>query len=61
MTIGKLKENSIHSVMLTESNSKVAHWVLEQLDIGVIYAKVLPDEKAEYVKKSKRKKIGRLR
>jgi len=48
--ITSLKENDVHSIMLTGDNEKVAHWVAEQLGIDEIYAEVLPDHKADKVK-----------
>src|SRR5690625_1247830 len=48
--IASLKENGVHSIMLTGDNEKVAHWVAEQLDIDEVYAEVLPDDKANQVK-----------
>lgn len=49
--ISTLKENGVHSVMLTGDNRKVADWVAKQLDIDEVYAEVLPDEKSDQVKK----------
>ena len=49
--IADLKENGIHSIMLTGDNKKVAKWVAKQLDIDEVYAEVLPDEKSNQVKK----------
>jgi len=49
--IAKLKENGVHSIMLTGDNQKVANWVAKQLDIDEVYAEVLPDEKSDQVKK----------
>lgn len=37
--------------MLTGDNEKVAHWVANQLDIDEVYAEVLPNDKADQVKK----------
>ncbi|MEN1968015.1 heavy metal translocating P-type ATPase [Lentibacillus sp. N15] len=54
--IAKLKENGIHSIMLTGDNKKVADWVAKQLDIDEVYAEVLPDKKADQVKKIKEEK-----
>ncbi|MEN1968559.1 heavy metal translocating P-type ATPase [Lentibacillus sp. N15] len=48
--VAKLKENGIHSIMLTGDNKKVANWVAEQLNIDEVYAEVLPDKKADQVK-----------
>lgn len=53
--IANLKEEGIHSIMLTGDNEKVAHWVAEQLDIDEVYAEVLPDKKADQIKKVKGK------
>ncbi|WP_088050545.1 heavy metal translocating P-type ATPase [Virgibacillus dakarensis] len=53
--IAALKENGIHSIMLTGDNKKVANWVAKQLDIDEVYAEVLPDKKADQVKKIKEK------
>jgi len=49
--IALLKQNGVHSIMLTGDNEKVAHWVAEQLDIDEVYAEVLPDDKANQIKK----------
>ncbi|MEF2293884.1 MULTISPECIES: heavy metal translocating P-type ATPase [Virgibacillus] len=48
--ISTLKEQDIHSIMLTGDNKKVANWVAEQLGIDEVYAEVLPDDKANQVK-----------
>lgn len=48
--IASLKENGVHSIMLTGDNEKVAHWVAKQLGIDEVYAEVLPDHKADKVK-----------
>ncbi|MFD2760391.1 heavy metal translocating P-type ATPase [Lentibacillus juripiscarius] len=53
--IASLKENDIHSIMLTGDNKKVANWVAKQLDIDEVYAEVLPDDKANQVKTIKNK------
>ncbi|MDY0406941.1 heavy metal translocating P-type ATPase [Virgibacillus sp. 179-BFC.A HS] len=53
--IAALKENNIHSIMLTGDNKKVANWVAKQLDMDEVYAEVLPDQKADQVKKIKEK------
>ncbi|MFB4169942.1 heavy metal translocating P-type ATPase [Virgibacillus sp. JSM 102003] len=53
--ISSLKENGIHSIMLTGDNQKVADWVAKQLGIDEVYAEVLPDDKANQVKKIKEK------
>src|SRR5699024_5512041 len=49
------KSQDVHSIMLTGDNKKVANWVAEQLSIDEVYAEVLPNEKAEQVKKLKEK------
>ncbi|WP_121638885.1 heavy metal translocating P-type ATPase [Virgibacillus sp. Bac330] len=48
--ISTLKEQDIHSIMLTGDNKKVANWVADQLGIDEVYAEVLPDDKASQVK-----------
>ncbi len=53
--ISSLKEQGIHSIMLTGDSEKVANWVAKQLGIDEVYAEVLPDEKADQVKKIKEK------
>ncbi|MFA1818949.1 heavy metal translocating P-type ATPase [Virgibacillus oceani] len=53
--IAALKENGVHSIMLTGDNEKVANWVAEQLGMDEVYAEVLPDDKANQVKKIKEK------
>ncbi|WP_188453347.1 heavy metal translocating P-type ATPase [Virgibacillus oceani] len=53
--IASLKENGIHSIMLTGDNKKVANWVAKQMAIDEVYAEVLPDDKANQVKKIKGK------
>lgn len=53
--IASLKENGIHSIMLTGDNQKVANWVAEQLGIEEVHAEVLPDDKANEVKKIQEK------
>ncbi len=54
--IASLKENGVRSIMLTGDNQKVANWVAKQLDIDEVYAEVLPDDKANQVKKIKEEK-----
>ncbi|WP_347861116.1 heavy metal translocating P-type ATPase [Salimicrobium sp. PL1-032A] len=49
--VADLKEQGIRSVMLTGDNKKVAHWVAEQIGIDEVYAEVMPDHKADQVKK----------
>ncbi|MBU8565323.1 cadmium-translocating P-type ATPase [Virgibacillus pantothenticus] len=53
--IALLKEQDIHSIMLTGDNQKVANWVAEQLGVDEVYAEVLPDDKASQVKEIQRK------
>src|SRR5699024_9772695 len=53
--IAELKDNDVHSVMLTGDHEKVANWVAEQLAIDEVYAGVLPDEKASKIKEIKKK------
>lgn len=53
--IATLKENGVHSIMLTGDNQKVANWVANQLGIDEVYAEVLPDDKANQVKKIQEK------
>ncbi|WP_121615183.1 heavy metal translocating P-type ATPase [Virgibacillus halodenitrificans] len=50
LSIAALKEDGIHSIMLTGDNQKVANWVAKQLEIDEVYAEVLPDDKANQVK-----------
>ncbi|MFK8793999.1 heavy metal translocating P-type ATPase [Planococcus plakortidis] len=51
--VAALKEKDIHSIMLTGDNEKVANWVAAQLGIDEVYAEVLPDDKANQIKKIK--------
>lgn len=51
--VAALKEKGIHSIMLTGDNQKVANWVAAQLGIDEVYAEVLPDDKANQIKKIK--------
>ncbi|WP_461183174.1 copper-translocating P-type ATPase [Virgibacillus kimchii] len=53
--ITTLRENGIHSIMLTGDNKKVANWVAKQLGIDEVYAEVLPDDKANQVKEIQKK------
>ncbi|WP_411954955.1 heavy metal translocating P-type ATPase [Alkalibacillus sp. S2W] len=56
--VQQLHDNGIEVVMLTGDHERVAHWVANQIGIDKVYAEVLPDDKAEYIKtiqqKSKR-------
>ncbi|SIS48063.1 heavy metal translocating P-type ATPase [Salimicrobium flavidum] len=49
--IAELKERGIRSIMLTGDNRKVADWVAGQIGIDEVYAEVMPDHKADQVKK----------
>ncbi|GEK58984.1 copper-translocating P-type ATPase [Marinococcus halophilus] len=49
--VKRLNEQGIKSIMLTGDNQRVADWVAGQLGIEEVYAEVLPDHKAEQVKK----------
>ncbi len=53
--IATLKDNDVHPIMLTGDNEKVANWVAKQLGIDEVYAEVLPDDKANQVKKIQEK------
>lgn len=53
--VAALKAKGIQSIMLTGDNQKVANWVAEQLGIDEVYAEVLPDDKANQIKKIKDK------
>ncbi|ARI77755.1 heavy metal translocating P-type ATPase [Halobacillus mangrovi] len=50
-TVAELKKHDIQSIMLTGDNKKVADWVADQIGIDEVYAEVLPDHKADQVKK----------
>ncbi|MCR3955501.1 MAG: copper-translocating P-type ATPase [Gudongella sp.] len=54
--IETLKEMGVKSIMLTGDNQKVADWVAKQLGIDEVYAEVLPDDKADQIKKIKEDK-----
>ncbi|PID21393.1 copper-translocating P-type ATPase [Sporosarcina sp. P3] len=47
--INQLKEMNIKSIMLTGDNTKVAHYIGEQLGIEEIFAEVLPHEKSNKI------------
>ncbi|TFB25013.1 copper-translocating P-type ATPase [Filobacillus milosensis] len=49
--VEKLKEMGINSIMLTGDHQKVADWVAKQIGIDEVYAEVLPDHKADHIKK----------
>ncbi|WP_430787324.1 copper-translocating P-type ATPase [Virgibacillus flavescens] len=49
--IAQLKSMNIEAMMLTGDSDKVAQWVGKQLDLDAITAEVLPDEKADFVKR----------
>lgn len=53
--VAALKEQGIHSIMLTGDNKKVADWIARQVGIDEVYAEVLPDDKANQIKKIKEK------
>nr|WP_261384310.1 heavy metal translocating P-type ATPase [Planococcus sp. CPCC 101016] len=53
--VAALKAKGIHSIMLTGDNRKVANWVAEQIGIDEVYAEVLPDDKANQIKKIQEK------
>lgn len=53
--VAELKEQGIHSIMLTGDNKKVADWVARKVGIDEVYAEVLPDDKANQIKKIKEK------
>lgn len=49
--IAQLKAMDVESMMLTGDSEKVAQWVGKQLNLDSITAEVLPDEKADFVKR----------
>ncbi|TXT53657.1 MAG: Copper-exporting P-type ATPase B [Promethearchaeota archaeon] len=51
--IEKLKSMNIRCMMLTGDNEHVAKWVAEELELDEYIAEVLPDEKADKIKKVK--------
>lgn len=55
-----LKENGVHSIMLTGDYEKVAHTVAKEVGIDEVYAQVLPDEKASKVQEIKQEKGWRV-
>lgn len=50
--IDALKAQGIKCLMLTGDNKHVAEWVAEELGLDDFYAEVLPDEKADQIKKA---------
>ena len=54
--IETLKEMGVKSIMLTGDNQKVADWVAKKLGIDEVYAEVLPDDKADQIKRIKEDK-----
>lgn len=51
MVIQKLHDDGIKSIMMTGDNQQVADYVAEELGIDRVFAEVLPDEKADHIKK----------
>ncbi len=51
IAIQRLKEMGIRTMMITGDNRQVARWVAEELGLDEYFAEVLPQEKAEMVKK----------
>lgn len=49
--VERLKQQNIEPIMLTGDHQRVADWVANQLGIEEVYAEVLPDHKADQVKK----------
>ncbi|MBS3168875.1 copper-translocating P-type ATPase [Candidatus Woesearchaeota archaeon] len=49
--IQKLKAMNIKCMMLTGDNQKVAEWVSQELGLDDFFAEVLPDQKADAIKK----------
>lgn len=49
--IKKLKSMGIKCMMLTGDNKKVAEWVSKELELDAFFAEVLPEQKAETIKK----------
>ncbi len=50
-TVAELKKMDIETVMITGDNKKIAEAVGAELGIDRVFAEVLPEDKAEYVKK----------
>ncbi|MDQ0159866.1 heavy metal translocating P-type ATPase [Alkalibacillus salilacus] len=48
--VQQLHDNGIEVVMLTGDHERVAHWIANQIGIDKVYAEVLPDDKADYIK-----------
>ncbi len=51
LAIQRLKEMGIRTMMITGDNKQVAQWVAKELNLDEYFAEVLPQEKAEMVKK----------
>ena len=49
--VRKLKENGVKVYMLTGDSEEVARWVAKELSIDNYFARVLPDKKAEKIKR----------
>ncbi|MCJ7443361.1 MAG: copper-translocating P-type ATPase [Methanotrichaceae archaeon] len=55
--IDKLKSMNIRCIMITGDNKFVAKWVAEELGLDDFFAEVLPNEKAETIKKIQKEYI----
>lgn len=56
--VQKLRAKNIESIMITGDNQKTAEAIAKQVGIERVFAKVLPQEKAEIVRKIQNKEIG---